>query len=748
MAIRNNIFTNCNDNTNTVVLQYNDIFFTPGTVASYNGGCWIDTEVSSGLVPVADVTFDNFETCEICVTNTQVGVLLQNCQTSEQAIVTFQIEDVPVSGNYVLYNDECWLVVSETEPNLNLSPALNSYETCDICLTFTGQTEGGYERALFVNCCDGSDTKIFNIIPTNFGFPLGTTVIYNNKCYNFVSLSPSGIIVGSFEFPQFYDCRTCSESNPCPTPTPTPSVTPTMTLTPTVTPTVSMTSSVTPTPTKTPFLSPSASPTTTTTTRPPFRNECVPITLFPLGVECESVDPSTPNGADGSVSIIITGGTAPYSIVWSTGAVNTTILTNLQTGSYTAFVTDYYGDFSAQTTCSVVAPSPTPTPSVTPTMTPTPSGIPFGDLCLTINVDGQLFQFEFDFYTIINGKPAWSASTTNTPVTNGTPLIMSWTLPGLSVDPSLGPEYRVTGWNNLMWYLSTLTSTVPPLSGWGVVGSSPNVSVVSVTDGPCPVYTDLEVSIQSNNTTCATSNDGSICVTVNGGSGIYQYSTDGVNYGSSNCFYNLSPGNYTVYVIDLIDPLTPIAQNVVIGSLGLNTNVTIGFTLVSSTNNITSPSILQNTKVYTLNTSIIPVGVTLNLAFALSNLLQVFEPGDGNNAGSSFVIEKNGTPISLTTGTVSNTITNRPGCSPYKINSTETPQSGVVSVVNTDTITVTIINRVTVTDPFTDGCITRIESNMTVNTSFTYSGVQNCTQIVAGNVNITSNVARNLGLQP
>jgi hypothetical protein len=746
MAIQNNVFVNCNDSTNTVVLQYNDIFFVPGTIASYQGGCWIDSGDASGLIPVADVTFENYETCESCITNTQVGILLGNCTSiTEYAEVTFQIDDAPPFGSVVLYNGECWDVISEVSPNLNISAALNSYESCDICQTFAGMEEGGYERALFVNCCDNSDTKIFNIIPTNFGFPLGTSVIYNNKCYNYVSLSPSGTIVGSFAFPQYYDCKTCSESNPCPTPTPTPSVTPTISVTPTVTPTVSLSSSVTPTPTKTPFLSPSVSPTTTTTTRPLFRNECEPITLFPLGVTCESVDPSTPNSTDGSVTIFITGGTAPYSIVWSTGAVNTTTLTNLQTGSYTAFVIDYYGDFSAQTTCNIVAPSPTPTPTVTPTMTPSPSSIPFGDLCLTINVDGQLYQFEFNFYTIINGKPAWSASTTNTPVTNGTPLIMNWTLPGLSVGPTLGPEYRVTGWVNSMWYLSSTTNSVPPLSGWGVIGSSPNVSVVSVTNGPCPIYTDLELSISSNNTTCATSNDGSICVTVNGGSGIYEYSIDGVNYGSSNCFFNLSPGNYTVYVIDLIDPLTPIAQNVIIGSLGLNTNITLGYTLVSSTNNIVSPNILQNTKVYTFNNGSIPNGVTLNLSFLLSNLLKVYEPGDGNNVGSTFIIEKNGTPITLTTGTVSNSISNRPGCNPYKINSTETPSSGSMSVINTDTITVTIINRVTVTDPMTDGCITRIESDMSVNTSFTYSGVQNCVELQSGNVNITSSVSRNLG---
>jgi hypothetical protein len=128
-------------------------------------------------------------------------------------------------------------------------------------------------------------------------------------------------------------------------------------------------------------------------TQPLPINECNVITIFPMTVECVTINPSTPTSADGEMSVSITGGTPPYTIIWSNGNVAPAIQ-NLSIGKYTATIIDYYGDFTAVTTCSLVSqydcefsgyvqnfitePTPTPTPTVTatPTITPTPTVTP------------------------------------------------------------------------------------------------------------------------------------------------------------------------------------------------------------------------------------------------------------------------------------------------------------------------------------------------------------------------------------
>lgn len=741
MAIRNNIFFNCSDESSSVVLQYNDIFFIPGTIASFDNQCWIDSGVNSSLVPVSDVTFDNYETCQECEESTLNGVVLQNCVTSDLAVVTFSNETTPSLGSFVNYDNSCWEVLSLTAATTNVSTQLNSYPSCEICESFIPEGEPQYTKTNFVNCCNPTDTKVFNVVLSNFGFPFGNTVVFNNKCYSLVDVTLVGVIQGSYVFPQYQNCDSCKDVIPCGTPTPTPSVTATLTPTPSITPTISSSPTTTPTPTRTPFLTQSASYTTTTTTRPNFRNECEPITLFPLGVECDVTEPTTSSSFDGIVNLIITGGTPPYSIVWSNGIVNSTTLTNLQSGSYTASVIDYYGDFSATTTCEVVAPSPTP--SNTPTLTPTPSSTPqpMTGICVTFSVEGQPYQFQFEYYTNINGYPAWTASTTNTPITSvGGMLTMSWVI---ATPPSVS-GYRITGFDSSTWFASSTTTSVPPIVGWSIVGSSPGVTNISVVSGDCPLYPDLNMSVFTNDTSCEISNDGSICITGVGGSGNYVYSIDNVLYVTSNCFYNLPSGSYTVYLRDTTT-LEVITQNVVISNIGNSQTVLLQYSQVSSNTIINTSTTQRIVKQFTLNTSSIPVGVTVNLGFAISNLFEIWEPGDGNNAGTQVVINKNGSPISIVPGSVTNTLTNRPNCSPYKIQGGLSAATASTSVVSTDTITVTLTSQVTITDPFSDNCNTRLENSLNVVGSISYSGIDSCIVIDTANMNMTNKVTRTLG---
>ena len=99
-------------------------------------------------------------------------------------------------------------------------------------------------------------------------------------------------------------------------------------------------------------------------------NECDVITIFPMTVECDVINPSTTGGRDGRASISITGGTPPYTVTWANGSISPAIM-DLQAGSYPATIVDLYRDFTAYTTCVLTGPTATATP--TPTLTPTPT---------------------------------------------------------------------------------------------------------------------------------------------------------------------------------------------------------------------------------------------------------------------------------------------------------------------------------------------------------------------------------------
>jgi hypothetical protein len=73
-----------------------------------------------------------------------------------------------------------------------------------------------------------------------------------------------------------------------------------------------------------------------------------------MDVECFVINPTTDLTNDGSATLIITGGTPPYTVTWDVGAIAPAI-TNIGIGSYPATVIDYYGDFTANTVCTLTA---------------------------------------------------------------------------------------------------------------------------------------------------------------------------------------------------------------------------------------------------------------------------------------------------------------------------------------------------------------------------------------------------------
>mgnify|MGYP006973797845 CR=1 FL=1 len=93
-----------------------------------------------------------------------IGLQIQNCTSSELAIITVPASIVPALNTVILYDGDCWEYVSSRPTNDNVYTSLTTYEDCEACLDLnTGTTQ--YSGVTFTNCCDSTDVLKFNIIP-------------------------------------------------------------------------------------------------------------------------------------------------------------------------------------------------------------------------------------------------------------------------------------------------------------------------------------------------------------------------------------------------------------------------------------------------------------------------------------------------------------------------------------------------------------------------------------------------------
>jgi len=288
-----------------------------------------------------------------------------------------------------------------------------------------------------------------------------------------------------------------------------------------------------------------------------------------MGVECSLTHPS-PSSSDGSISLIITGGTPPYYITWDNGNISPVIY-NLTAGVYKSVVIDSYGDFTANTECILTGSTPTPSP--TPTPTPTSPYITY-DLCMVTNIlkKGVYSQIQTDFSPngLYNSKPSW--------ISNDSTQTIYW-------DSSLS-QWKVSASTPTTYTIFNSNPTYPPIYGsWFILGGT---GTVIVYEGPCSETYEspfakllrmddgdtqpLTIMITKNQTICGC--DGGLTLKGIGGVPPYSYSINGgLTYRNIPMFSNLCSGSYNVIVADstgkvvsstvsLDSPSQPITYNV------------------------------------------------------------------------------------------------------------------------------------------------------------------------------------------
>lgn len=271
---------------------------------------------------------------------------------------------------------------------------------------------------------------------------------------------------------------------------------------------------------------------------------------------------------DGGIQITPFGGIPPYTVLWNTGSTSTT-LTSLCAGIYTVVITD--------ATCSQTIVIPLNTKNG-PILTTSFADIPCTDSCKgTANViaTGGLAPYSFQ----------WNTGSTTAGISNacaGNYIVQVKGADGCatsaSVDIKQQPAVTVnTGSviNPLCNGEATGSITILPAGGvlpytyvWTpAVGNTATVSsltantyMVGVTDAngctasktvtltePAP----LKINHTVTNSSCNTTPDGSIDVTVTGGNIPYAFQWSGGSTATTEDLKNLLSGNYTITVTDL-----------------------------------------------------------------------------------------------------------------------------------------------------------------------------------------------------
>lgn len=542
-----------------------------------------------------------------------------------------------------------------------------------------GVTTGSY---YYTDCCgnfqQGTDVKL--LVTMDYTKPSnGITILY----------SPASV--------------TC----PTPTPTVTPTLTPTNTTTPTITPTSTTTPTLTRTPTQT--------PTNSQVVR--LKNDCDVFTLFEMGVRCNPISqPKTSKSLDGILSLIVTGGTSPYSYYWAGGQRSQTLI-GVPQGTYEVVVVDYYGDYTATTFCSLLAPTATITPSPTATPTVTPSGTA-PQLCF-IAIGGTSYgPLQFVGNGSKNGKTTW---------TNNGDYNITWV--------SNRNRWEILGSDNITpfapvgggLFASTTTSLYPD-AGWGLVGGTQTYSA-TVTQGKCPSSIPLQVTLTAENSSCNTTTNCNGSITVNASYGVAPYSysiNNGVTFQTGSVFTNLCPGTYTILTNDATNSTNN--QTITVGydtqpityqlSLSANTSATETVT----TNNYAA----STTYLEAVVTPPLPIGLTVVFNLTVSSVKTYNGPGTGTITDTIRITEGGIRKSPSVTSSLTQT-GDRPNCNPES--------QVVVTEADTYNLAMTSTSKVLITDTsileITEGaagaqsnCLTNLEQ--TIYAQFTVPSVRGC----------------------
>jgi gliding motility-associated-like protein len=281
-------------------------------------------------------------------------------------------------------------------------------------------------------------------------------------------------------------------------------------------------------------------------------------------------------GGAGSASVSVSGGTQPYSYLWSTIPPQTTdTATSLSAGTYTVTVTD---SNNCSTTASVIITSPTGALSAAISSQTNVSCYGGNNGSATVTASAGLPPYT---YSWSNGPTTATdsgliAGTYTVTVTDSgnctTTAIAVITQPQAALSASISSQTNVScyGDNNGSATVTASGGTVPYTYSWSPASGKTSDTANNLTAGTYTVtVTDsngctttataiitqpqaaLSASISAQtNVSCYGGNNGSAMVTASGGTVPYTYLWSPVSGKTSDTANNLTAGTYTVTVTD------------------------------------------------------------------------------------------------------------------------------------------------------------------------------------------------------
>jgi hypothetical protein len=323
-----------------------------------------------------------------------------------------------------------------------------------------------------------------------------------------------------------------------------------------------------------------------------------------LGVSPGTVtNVSCNGGADGSVTVVRSGGATPYTV--SIDGVNyqtNPSFNGLSAGTYTLYIRDALG---CEATSSFTITEPSAIVFGTPQTTNASCGSADGAILVAATGGVGAIQYRI-------GQGAYQSNGSFTGLTAGTYLITAkdanncTQTTAVTVEDNGGPAITIFNWTNISCYNgSDGTITVAASGGSGALSYSINNGASFQSNGTftnlgagtyyvivkdaaqCTAIrtitlnqpSQLSLAASANPVSCNGGNDGSINITAAiGGTGAISFSLNGTSYQSGTSFSGLTAASYTVYAKDVANCITTITVNVTqptaVGATVSHTNAT------------------------------------------------------------------------------------------------------------------------------------------------------------------------------